>query len=66
MTGNYHSSRFARCAFCHQYIHLDKNSYAIVAIGMHTHYVHMKVCHDLMKKSGARPITLREVYHAEA
>ena len=65
MGGKYQQARMTRCLICSQYINLDRNSHAIVALGMHTHYVHLKVCFKYLQQAQHRVITLKEVHHAE-
>ena len=62
MTGNYHNKRLENCLFCGNYINIDKDSHAIVAVGMHTQYIHTGMCFKLANKAH-RLITLKEVHH---
>lgn len=65
MTGNYHNKRYERCFMCHQYINLDFTSHAIVAVGMHTQYVHLGMCFKHAKHAAKRLIVLKEVNHGK-
>jgi hypothetical protein len=63
MTSNYHNKRYERCFMCHGYINLDKDSHAIVGIGVHTQYLHTGLCFKHAKHAGHRMIVLTEVHH---
>ena len=65
MTGNYHNKRYERCFMCHCYINLDKDSHAIVAVGMHTQYVHLGLCFKHARHATKRLIVLTEVNHGK-
>ena len=63
---NYKQSTLERCFFCGQYINVARHSHAVIGMGMHTHFIHMKPCLKHAKQAGHRLIILKEVYHAEA
>lgn len=65
MSGNYHNKRYERCLFCHSYINLDRDSHAIIAVGMHTQHIHLGMCYKLFHQAGHRSITLKEVNHGK-
>ena len=65
MTGNYHNKRYERCLLCHSYIDLDTDNHAVIAVGMHTQYIHTGMCFKLFKQAGHRAIILKEVHHGK-